>query len=152
MLAACPTAEWHGGQVQFIRPSVIHLKRGQVFDIDGRRFFTMGGASSHGIQDGILEPRDPDFKMKRAQLDARDAFYRINHVSRWKKELPSEAEYQTALANLDACGWKVDYIISHCCPTSIAGIISRGTYRPDALTDFFEQQFILLYEQIVELE
>ena len=56
--------EWHGGKVQFIRSNVIHLMRGQVFDINGSTFFTMGGAASHDIANGILEPDDPDFEMK----------------------------------------------------------------------------------------
>ena len=55
-LAAYPQAEWHGGRVRTIRPSVLMLERGQVFDLGGRTFFTMGGASSHDIQDGVLEP------------------------------------------------------------------------------------------------
>lgn len=58
LLAKYSTEEWHGGTVQRIRPSVIHLMRGQVYNIQGKTFFTMGGASSHDIQDGILEPDD----------------------------------------------------------------------------------------------
>ena len=149
--------------------------RGQIYDIGGKRFVTMDGASSHDIDAGILEPDDPDFKRKRKQLDKQMAPYRINHVSWWKEELPSDEEYETASRNLDACGWKVDYILSHCCPSSIADIIGGGLYRRDRLTDFFEelkercnfnywffghyhdnralmQKYILLYEQIVEIE
>ena len=55
-----PKEEWHGGQIQRIRPSVLHLMRGQVYELGGRKLFTMGGASSHDIQDGILEPDDPE--------------------------------------------------------------------------------------------
>lgn len=168
-----PVSKWNGGQVHYIRDSVIHLMRGQVFDIVGNRFFTMGGASSHDIQDGILEPDAPDFKQKRKALDRRMALYRINHVSWWKEELPSDAEYEAARNNLDACGWRVDYIVTHCCPNSIADIIGGGLYQPDRLTSFFEEvkercafdhwffghyhdnrklmrKYILLYEQIVE--
>lgn len=43
LLKVLPTEEWHGGKVQFIRPHVIHLLRGQVFEIEGYTFFTMGG-------------------------------------------------------------------------------------------------------------
>lgn len=32
------------------RPSVIHLMRGQIYEIDGKSFFTFGGASSHDIE------------------------------------------------------------------------------------------------------
>ena len=65
-----PLAEWRGGSIRRIRPSVILLERGQIFDLGGKRFFTMGGASSHDIQDGILEPDDPLFKKKCRRLDA----------------------------------------------------------------------------------
>jgi len=135
----------------------------------------MGGASSHDIDAGILEPDDPDFKRKRKQLDKQMAPYRINHVSWWKEEQPSDEEYETASRNLDACDWKVDYIVSHCCPSGIADIIGGGLYQSDRLTDFFEElkercdfnywffghyhdnralmrKYILLYEQIVEVE
>ena len=35
-----PVEEWHGGKVHKIRPSVIHLMRGQIFEIDGKSIFT----------------------------------------------------------------------------------------------------------------
>ena len=57
-----PTEEWNGGKIQRIRPHVIHLMRGQVFDLQGYSFFTMGGARSHDIEDGILNPKAPDYE------------------------------------------------------------------------------------------
>ena len=45
-LAQYPVEQWNGGEVQLIRPSVIHLTRGQVFHIQGLTFFTMGGATT----------------------------------------------------------------------------------------------------------
>ena len=57
-----PVHEWHGGKVHFIRPHVIHLMRGQLHNIEGNTFFTMGGAQSHDIEDGILDPEEADFK------------------------------------------------------------------------------------------
>lgn len=169
-----PVSEWHDGQVHFVRDNVIHLMRGQVFEIAEKRFFTMGGAASHDISDGILEPGDPNFTHKRQALDRQRALYRVNHVSWWKEEMPNEKEYETARRNLDACDWQVDYIITHCCPSSIVDIISGGLYQPDPLTDFFEEvrnrcdfdywffghyhdnriierKYIMLYEQIVEI-
>ena len=50
LLEAMPVEEWHGGKVHRVRPHILHLMRGQVFEIGGSKFFTMGGASSHGIQ------------------------------------------------------------------------------------------------------
>ena len=174
-LNAFPAERWHGGHVQFIRPSVIRLMRGQVFDIGGKRFFTMGGAACHDVDDGILDPADPDYRqqVRRLEQEGRD-YYRVKGVSWWADELPSDAEYQTALETLDRCGWKVDYIITHCAPSSINNRMRVDDYPPNRLTDFLEEingrcafehwffghyhrtasigsKHICLYEQILEL-
>ena len=59
-----PVAEWHGGKVHRVRPHVLHLMRGQIFELDGYLFFTMGGAKSHDIEDGILEAHDAPAQAK----------------------------------------------------------------------------------------
>lgn len=175
LLATFPVEEWHGGQAQLLRPSVLHLMRGQMFELGGKRFFTMGGASSHDIEDGVLEPEDPQFKQKYKRLTKQGALFRVNHQSWWKEELPSQEEYQTARATLERYGWETDYIITHCCPTSVQDALSGGMYQADELTDFFDevrqkcqfkywffghyhentvvqQKYVLLYEQIIKLE
>ena len=174
-LAAYPQREWQGGRVRIIRPSVLMLERGQVFDLGGRTFFAMGGASSHDIRDGILEPDNPDYERKLRQLNAAGALYRVNHRSWWKEELPGEDEYRTAREALDKTGWDVDYIITHCCPSSIQDTFSGGLFQRDALTDFLdevrercrfqywffghyhenmvvEKEFVMLYNQIIRLK
>lgn len=170
-----PLEEWHSGKVRRVRPSVLLLEREQIFDLDGKQFFAMGGASSHDIKDGILEPDDPLFEKKFWMLSTRGAAFRVNHQSWWQEELPSEAEYQEAMDNLDRVDWTVDYIITHCAPTSIQNALLRGLSKPDALTDFLEeirqrghfkyhffghyhtdqviqQKYVLLYEQIIRLK
>lgn len=47
--------------IRRIYPSVLLLERGQIFELCGKRVFTMGGASSHDIQGGVLEPDAPWF-------------------------------------------------------------------------------------------
>ena len=138
LLRNYPISQWHGGLVQAIRPSVLHLMRGQLYNICGKRIFTMGGASSHDIRDGILEPDNPDYERKLRQLNAAGALYRVNHRSWWKEELPGEDEYRTAREALDKTGWDVDYIITHCAPTSIALMGSRHN-EADRLTDFLQE-------------
>lgn len=49
-----PIEEWKGGKVHKIRDSVLHLMRGEIFDIDNKKIFAFGGARSHDIEDGIL--------------------------------------------------------------------------------------------------
>lgn len=110
-----PVEEWHGGKVHKVRPSVIHLMRGQVYQIEGKKIFTFGGASSHDISGGILEPDDPDYKAKKKVLDQGWLPYRINHVSWWAQEL------------------------SHCCSSSTQALLGGGLFTPDVLTNYLEQ-------------
>ena len=134
--------EWHGGKVNFVRPSVIHLMRGQIFQIEGKVFFTFGGASSHDISDGILELDDPDFKKKKRKLDMLPfALYRIHHVSWWERELPSEEEMDEGLANLKKHDNKVDYIITHSPYSSLLEQMfgGSGSYQKDCLTDYLQK-------------
>jgi len=113
LLNTYPIVNYCGGKAHQIRPSVYHLMRGQVFDIDGTRFFTMGGARSTDKQ------------------------YRKEGVSWWPQELPSEEEYQEALSNLDKCGWEVDVVLSHCAPDSIQTQLADW-YEHDKLTNFLQ--------------
>ena len=131
--------KWHGGNVQFIQPSVIHLMRGQIYELEGLKIFTFGGAKSHDISGGILETSDPRFRAKRKKLDKNQELYRINHVSWWKEELPEEEEVAEGLRNLIQNNWSVHYIISHCWSTSTQEKIADRTYQPDILTRYFEK-------------
>ena len=169
VLDAYPVSLWHGGKVHEIRPSVIHLMRGQVFDIDGLSFFSFGGARSHDIQDGVLEKGDPRIKEYRREY----RMFRINHVSWWEREMPNEEEIEEGRQNLAAVGNKVDFILTHCAPASIAVQLSVD-FKPDPITTYFEEihqsveykrwlfghyhdniavsyKDILLYEQITQI-
>ena len=138
-LYAYPVEKWHGGKIHKIRPSVIHLMRGQVFEIDGKSIFAFGGASSHDIAGGILEPDDPDFKKKKKKLDQGWYPYRVNHVSWWKQELPSEEEMQEGIENLAAHDNKVDFIVTHCCASSTQTLLGCGLDKTDSLTEYHEK-------------
>ena len=98
-LRTYPLEDWHGGKIRRIRNSVLLLERGQVFELNGKRIFTMGGASSHDIQGGILEPDDPLFLLKFHTLEAKGTPFRVNHRSWWKEELPGPEEYLEARRN-----------------------------------------------------
>ena len=87
-----PVSLWHGGKVQKIGDSCIHLMRGQVFSLEGMTFFTFGGAESY------------------------DKGRRIEHISWWKDELPTYAQVDEALENLERAENKVDYVLTHTCP------------------------------------
>lgn len=129
-----PVEEWHGGKVHKIRDSVLHLMRGEIFNIDNKRIFTFGGASSHDIQDGIL---NLDEEEKIYEYRKRGAYFRIRDFSWWDLELPTNEEMKNGIKNLEKVNYKVDYIITHCCPTNIALLLNRA-YKKDSLTDYLQ--------------
>ena len=166
-----PIEKWQGGKVHKIRDSVFHLMRGEIFNIDNKKIFTFGGARSHDIQDGIL---NLDEEEKIYEYRKRGAYFRIRDFSWWDLELPTNQEMENGIKNLEKINYKVDYIISHCCPTNVQALIN-STYKRDILTDYLQQisekctfkrwyfghyhdykqvnsQFTLLYENIVPLE
>jgi len=136
-LSKLPVRQWHGGNVHYIRPHVLHLTRGQVFEINGMTFFIMVGAASHDIQDGILDPAASDFEQEYWFKRRTRQRFRVKGVSWWPEELPSDEEYEEAVRNLERANWKVDCILTHCAPTSIQAKLDRN-YTPDRLTDFLQ--------------
>lgn len=135
-LNSYPVSEWHGGKVHFVQDSVIHLMRGQIFNIDDQSFFTFGGARSHDISDGILEVDDPRVRIWRNDTSK---MYRINHISWWEEEMPNEEEMDEGLTNLSVAGNKVDFILTHCTASSTQALMSRGRFKSDKLTDYLER-------------
>ena len=102
------------------------------------------------------------------------AMFRVNHYSWWEQELPSQEEYEEACRNMERVNYEVDYIVTHCAPSSIEDSLSDGAYSHNQLTCFLEeikqratfhswlcghyhvhktidQQFIVLWEQIVQV-
>ena len=114
VLNSYPISEMYGGRVHKIRDNIIHLMRGEIYNIDNKSFFVFGGANST------------------------DKEWRTENKTWWKEELPSEMEKLYGLANLNAHGNKVDYIITHTCyPSALLKV--GGDYRIDELSDFFNQ-------------
>lgn len=137
-LNALPIQKWHGGKVHEIRPHILHLMRGQVFEIEGYTFFTIGGAASHDIWDGILDPASPTFEEDYWLKRRTRQVFRVKGVSWWEQEMLSEDEYAEAVRNLERVGYEADYIITHCAPTSVQQKLNPD-FTPDSLTDFLEK-------------
>lgn len=88
-----PVELWNGGRVHKIRHNLIHLMRGEVYNIDGISVFAFGGGYSI------------------------DKYRRQENVSWWRQEMPSEEEYKNAEKNLQKVDYQVDYIITHTAPS-----------------------------------
>lgn len=138
MLKALPVEEWHGGKVQKIQPSVIHLMRGQVYDLHGLKVFTFGGARSHDMEAGILDREDPLYRRKVSHLKKRKRYFRTIHLDWWPEEMPNEEEFEEGRRNLEKNNWQVDLVVSHCCATSLQKLFNEEEYLPDQLTDYFD--------------
>jgi hypothetical protein len=95
LLNSFPIKEWNKGSVHAVRKNVLHLMRGHIFEIEGKRYFTFGGAQSHDIQ------------------------YRVEGKSWWKEEIPSNQEMEEGYRKLESVNWQVDYIITHTAPTDV---------------------------------
>ncbi|MDR3263552.1 MAG: metallophosphoesterase [Clostridiales bacterium] len=89
LLNAYKAENWHGGKVHKIADNVLHLMRGQIYELDGKSFFTFGGAEST------------------------DKWMRTENVSWWADEVPSCKDYDIAHQSLQKVGYKVDYIVTH---------------------------------------
>ena len=91
-----PTEPMFGGTVSRYSEKIIWLRRGEIYNIDGHKFFVMGGAVSV------------------------DRASRIEGKSWWSREVPSHAEFEYGLDNLDKHDNKVDYILAHNCPVKVS--------------------------------
>lgn len=114
MLNNYKVEEWNGGKVHKISDSIIHLIRGEIYTIHGKKFFIMGGAESV------------------------DKEHRVENVSWWKEELPSWKEYENGISNLEAHSWDVDYIITHTCPLEIFDTVVENNKVTTDLEKYLE--------------
>ena len=57
---------------------------------------------------------------------------------RFEKRRFREQEGMTKVRNLEKHGGKVDYVITHCLPTSIQARFSAELYKTDILTDYLD--------------
>lgn len=95
LLEKYPIEYWHNGKIHRIKDNIVHLMRGQVFEIENKTFFTFGGGTSI------------------------DRAMRVAHESWWPNELPTEEEMAEGIHNLNLYNWKVDYVLTHCAPYSL---------------------------------
>lgn len=89
-----PVEIWNGGKVHKIKNNIFHLMRGQIFNIDGYKIFTFGGAYSI------------------------DKHLRTEFIDWWKEEEGNYEEMNEAFDNLEKENNQVDFILTHAGPAS----------------------------------
>ena len=91
-LNSLPLIDMFGSQAGKVNDSVFHLRRGEIYNIAGRKIFTFGGG----------------FSIDKAR--------RTEFISWWSQELPNNEEFKKGLKSLQKVNNKVDYIITHSVP------------------------------------
>lgn len=115
LIRQMPTEIWNGGLVRKIRPHVMFLENGEIFNLNGHSIFVMGGATSL------------------------DKTYRKEGKSWWPQEIPSYQEFEYASNNLKKHDFKVDTIVSHCAPNSIIDATYKFLPFHDSVTNYLEK-------------
>ena len=93
-----------------IADNIFHLMRGQVFNIDNQKIFTMGGGES------------PDIEIR----------FEMNTWS--EMEIPTRDELIEGVDNLQKCGGKIDIVISHEPPAKIKDFLLLQTNSEASIT------------------
>lgn len=104
ILNKLPVENFCGGKVHKVSNNILHLMRGEIFDIEGKSFLAFGGADSWDAE--LFRPFDEDKwypgKGKRK-----------SHVNWWKEERPTREELKNALTNLAKRNNRVDVVLTH---------------------------------------
>jgi predicted phosphodiesterase len=109
-LDAMPVTEFLGGKVHKISDSIYHLIDNQIFEIDGKKFYVLGGAQST------------------------DKIYRREGISWWPQELPNFQKCNEVVDFITKHGEEVDYVVTHCFPTFYQRMVSVHD-KQNCLTD-----------------
>lgn len=98
------TVKMFGNPVGKVNDSIFHLRRGYVYNIGGKSFFTFGGGYSI------------------------DKERRTENISWWAREMPSIIEYERGFLQLGEVDNKVDYILTHSCSNDMFDELASRTY------------------------
>ena len=105
-LHAYPTETWGSGTVHRLSDQIVYLRRGEIYEIDGKTFFIMGGCKSSakwkemGLWYPDEEPNEAEIEFARENLIKRGC--RVDYVLTHRHELGDDPEART-LAGL--CAW-----------------------------------------------
>lgn len=123
-----PTIEKFGGRLKVFEnefAKIYYALRGEIYTVNGKTFFTFGGAQSSDIAERVSyedflrgykvlpKYRYGEYKGKR------NVKLNLSKVNYWPQEIFSSEEREFALKNLEAHNWKVDFVLTHTAPESI---------------------------------
>tara|TARA_R110000824_G_scaffold12226_7_gene53657 strand:- start:64137 stop:64853 length:717 start_codon:yes stop_codon:yes gene_type:complete len=113
-LQALPIEQKFDGHVGVVREGIYYLRRGEVYNLNGKKVFCFGGALSW------------------------DKENRKEFISWWEEEIPNYEEMEHALDTLEEHQWKFDYIFTHTMPLRIVDKVGLKGGKKDTTCDFLE--------------
>lgn len=141
-----PVSDWCGGKAHIISKkkndgsqAIVHMMRGQVYNIRGKRIWAFGGAKAHENA-VILDKNAPDYLAEKKRLEDSNIFYRVKGIDYWDRCTASLDEMNDGIMNLDKVDYRVDYILTHCAPSDIQTEIYGGdTSWTNNQTDYLQK-------------
>lgn len=115
-LESYPDVEYGGTMAKKIGSNIFWLRRGEIYTIEGKKFFAFGGGESE----------DLDFRMDN------DTWY--------QEELPTKEQMENGLKNLQEVHFQVDYIVSHEAPLKVKEFMNVSANYPSSLIHTYLQE------------
>lgn len=115
LLEEYPIVQMFGSQVRRISGNVCMLLNGQIYTVEGKKVFAMGG--------GTTDDKVVDLK---------------EGINWWSHEQPTSEEFDDAKRNLEDVGREVDYIVTHDAPLTIRNFILMDHSGDSNLNYFLE--------------
>ena len=114
LLESYPIEEYCGGRVRNLGGKLKMLLRGEIYEIEGKKIFALGGGQSDDIE------------------------FRVEGQSWWPQELPSIEEIEYAENNIFR-DKKVDFIVTHSAPFKIKTSLFGRDLEANRLESFLDK-------------
>lgn len=121
ILESFPVVEIFGGKAHKLADNIYHLMRGEMYEIEGKKFFTFGGALSI------------------------DKKWRTPYLSWWPQEQPNQGDYNHAIETLEKNNWTFDYLLTHTAETEF---VQNALGKKDTIHDGTEDMIQSLKYEI----
>lgn len=123
LIEQMPIVEKYGGKVRQMKENVFYLMNGEMYEIEGKKYFVFGGALSI------------------------DKHWRTSYKSWWPQEQPTQEELHHALETLEKHNWIFDVLLTHTAETEF---IQKVLGKKDTIPDKTENMIQTIKHEIKE--